>query len=58
MDKYIWTVIAPDETVALRVIERFDPALHLTFSLPYFLSFQELIHGLTHQRRNRGQRLS
>jgi len=29
VDKYIWTVIAPNEAVAFRIIEPFDSALHL-----------------------------
>jgi hypothetical protein len=29
VDKYIWTVIAPDEAVAFRIIEPLDCAFHL-----------------------------
>jgi hypothetical protein len=28
MNKYVWTVVAPDEAVAFRIIEPFDYALH------------------------------
>jgi hypothetical protein len=33
VDKYVWTVIAPDEAVTLRIIKPFDWALHLSSSL-------------------------
>src|SRR5260221_14704412 len=44
VDKYIWTVVARDEAVALRIVEPFDSALHLASSLDrpgslYFPSF-------------------
>jgi hypothetical protein len=33
VDKYIWTVLAPDKAIASQIIEPSDHALHLTSSL-------------------------
>ena len=34
VDKYIWTIIAPDEAVAFRIMELLDYALHQRLSRP------------------------